>query len=278
VDVIVVTRGGGSQEDLWAFNDEALARTIAASPVPVVSAVGHEIDVTVADLVADVRAATPTHAAQLVAPVKDELLAVLASLRGRLHRAADAAILARRQALRALAAELSDPAQALSARRHLLEDLSRRGEAAVRRPIDVGRERIEALRLRLSRAEPRARLRALAARVEASRRRLEGWRAETFRRQQLRLARLEARLEPANVAKLLGRGFALVLAGGRLVQRSGAVAPGDSIRVALGEGWLDAEVTGRDQGEDPVPRRGQPGAGGAGSPAGATIASPRRSE
>jgi len=278
VDVIVVTRGGGSQEDLWAFNDEALARAIAASPVPVISAVGHEIDVTVADLVADARAATPTHAAQLVAPVKDDLLAGLASLRGRLHRAADAAVATRRQALRALAAELGDPAHALSTQRHRLEDLLRRGEAAARAPLERGRERVEGLRLRLSRAEPRARLRALAARVEGSRRRLESWRAETFRREQLRLARLEARLEPANVAKLLGRGFALVLAGGRLVQRSGQVAAGDAIRVGLGEGWLDARVSTRDQGGDPVPGRGQGGAGPAGSPPGATIAPPRRSE
>src|SRR5512145_1961060 len=78
VDVIVVTRGGGSQEELSAFDDERLARAIAACPVPVVSAVGHEVDVSVADLVADVRAATPTHAAQLVVPVKEELLGFLA--------------------------------------------------------------------------------------------------------------------------------------------------------------------------------------------------------
>ncbi|MCM2334972.1 MAG: exodeoxyribonuclease VII large subunit, partial [Anaeromyxobacteraceae bacterium] len=129
VDVIVVTRGGGSQEDLWAFNDERLARAIAASPVPVVSAVGHETDVSVADLVADVRAATPTHAAQLVAPVRDDLLAGLAALRGRLHRAVVNGMAARRQALRALSAELGDPAHAVSAQRHRVEDLARRAEA-----------------------------------------------------------------------------------------------------------------------------------------------------
>src|SRR5574337_1171664 len=87
-DVIVVTRGGGSQDDLAAFNDERLARTLAACPVPVVSAVGHEVDFTVADLVADVRAATPTHAAQLVAPVKAELEERVAALRARVQRCA----------------------------------------------------------------------------------------------------------------------------------------------------------------------------------------------
>src|SRR5512138_3062790 len=102
VDVIVVTRGGGSAEDLWEFNDERLARIVAACPVPVVSAVGHEVDVSVCDLVADARAATPTHAAQLVVPEKAELLGALASLRGRLARAAGAAVGDRRRVLRAL--------------------------------------------------------------------------------------------------------------------------------------------------------------------------------
>ena len=118
VDVVVVTRGGGSQEELWAFNDERLARALAACPVPVVSAVGHEVDVTVADLVADVRAATPTHAAQLVAPVRDELAAGLAALRARAGRALAGEVERRRGALRALRAELADPAHLLSRERH----------------------------------------------------------------------------------------------------------------------------------------------------------------
>jgi exodeoxyribonuclease VII large subunit len=257
VDVIVVTRGGGSREDLWAFNDEFLARTIAASPVPVVSAVGHEIDVTVADLVADARASTPTHAAQLVAPVRDDLLAELAGLRGRLHRAMTGAVDGRRRDLRALQAELGDPTHLLSTQRHRLEDLARRAEAGALRPVEAGRARLEPLRTRLYRAEPRARLRALRGRVEAARRRLEGWQAATFRREALRLANLGARLEPANVARLLKRGFALALSDGRLVTRSASMAPGQPLRVALAEGWLDAEVTARDAGDDPVPGRGR---------------------
>jgi exodeoxyribonuclease VII large subunit len=243
--------------------------------VPVVSAVGHETDVSVADLVADVRAATPTHAAQLVAPVKDDLLAGLAALRGRLHRAVENGLETRRHALRALTAELGDPGHAVSAQRHRVEDLSRRAEAAARAPIADGRARVEVLRLRLQRAEPRARLKALRARVEAARRRLEGWRAATFRREQLRVERLTARLEPANVAKLLARGFALALKDGRLVTRSAAAAPGDALTIALGEGWLEATVTARDAGDDPVPGRGQGGAGDPGSDApDAPVASP----
>jgi len=257
--VVVVTRGGGSQEDLWEFNDERLARALAACPVPVVSAVGHEVDVTVADLVADVRAATPTHAAQLVTPVRDELLGGLAAIRGRLERSARAALDQRRRDLRALRAELSDPAHLLSRERHRLDDLLHRARAASRAPGRRERGRLDALRARLGRLEPRARVRNLRTRADAATRRLGAWQAATFRREELRLERLRSRLEPANVAKLLSRGFALVLRGGRVVTRSADAAAGDEVRIALSQGWLDARVTGRDGGPDPLPGR-PPGA------------------
>ena len=259
VDVVVVTRGGGSQEELWEFNDERLARALAACPVPVVSAVGHEVDVSVADLVADVRAATPTHAAQLVAPVRDELMATLAALRARAERAVAGAFDARRRELRALRAELSDPAHVLSRARHRVDDLLHRAAAALRAPRRGERERVERLRARLARLEPRRHLRTLVARMEAATRRLGAWQAATFRREGLRLEKLQGRLEPANVAKLLRRGFALVLKDGHLVTESGQVVRDDALRIALAEGWVDARVTGSDVGEDPLPGRGKPG-------------------
>lgn len=257
VDVVVVTRGGGSQEDLSAFDDERLARAIAACPIPVVSAVGHETDVSVCDLVADVRAATPTHAAQLVAPVRDELVGSLAGLRGRLERAVGTALASRRHALRALRAELEDPKHLVSRERHRLDDLLHRAEGAVRAPLRREVARLEGLRARVARQDPRAQVRALWERMEAATQRLGRWQAVYFRREVLRLERLQARLAPANVAKLLSRGFALVLREGHLVTRSAAAAPGDAIRIALGEGWLDATVTERDAGSDPLPGRRQ---------------------
>lgn len=266
VDVIVVTRGGGSQEDLGPFNDERLARAIAACPVPVVSAVGHEVDVTVADLVADVRAATPTHAAQIVAPVRDELAASLRALRGRAERAVVGALEARRREIRALRAELSDPKHVLSRARHRIDDLLHRAAAAVRAPRRGARQRLEGLRARLGRQEPRRRVREVLLRMENATRRLGVWQAAYFRRETLRLERLGGRLEPANVAKLLSRGFALVLHDGRLVARSSQVSPDDALRIALAEGWLDARVTDRDRGEDPLPGRSEP-SGGARDPA-----------
>ncbi len=258
VDVVVVTRGGGSQEELWTFNEERLARAIAASPVPVVSAVGHEVDVTVADLVADVRAATPTHAAQLVAPVRDELGAALAAQRARLARAAGEAIASRRRELRALRAELADPAHLLSLQRHRLDDLVHRGESAARGRLRAERARADSLRELLARLEPRALLGRLRRRADEAARALGVWPSAMFRRESVRLERLAARLEPANVAKLLARGFALVLRAGHVVRSSAGAAAGDEVRIALGEGWLDARVEARDSGEDPLPGRGGP--------------------
>ena len=255
-DVVVVTRGGGSQDDLAAFNDERLARAIAACPVPIVSAVGHEVDFTVADLAADLRAATPTHAAQLVVPVKEELEARVASLRSRLHRAGLEAVASRRRELRALRAELADPARLISQQRHRVDDLAHRAESEVRARVRSGRARLADHRARLGRIDPGGRIRALLRRAEAAARQLGRWQMATFPRERLRLERLRARLEPANVAKLLERGFALVLAGGRVVTRSDAVAPRGALRVALGHGWLDVRVTARDSGEDPLPGRG----------------------
>jgi exodeoxyribonuclease VII large subunit len=261
VDVIVVTRGGGSQEELGAFNDERLARAIAACPVPVVSAVGHESDVTVADLVADVRAATPTHAAQLVAPVREELVARLAAQRARAERAIAAAVGGRRRELRALRAEITDPKHVLSRERHRVDDLLRAATDGVRAPWRGAHDRLDALRARLGRQEPRRHLREVRARMEGGARRLGAWQASTFRREAMRLERLQARLEPANVAKLLARGFALVLRDGKLVVSSGQVAPGEPLRVVLGEGWVDARVTSLDEGIDPLPRRVKPDRG-----------------
>jgi exodeoxyribonuclease VII large subunit len=258
-----VTRGGGSQEELWAFNDERLARAIAASPVPVVSAVGHETDVSVSDLVADVRAATPTHAAQLVVPVRDDLVAGLAGLRGRLQRAQGEALAARRQHLRALKAELADPRRILSDQQRRLEDLLHRAAEQVRARLRREEGRLAGAVESLRRQEPRARLRALRTRVEGAALRLRSWSAAAFRRESLRLSGLEARLAPANVSQILSRGFALALLDGRLLRRSVAARPGDGVRVALGEGWLDVRVESADAGPDPLPGR----AGPAGAPA-----------
>jgi len=139
IDVIILARGGGSIEDLWAFNDEDLARAIRASSRPVVTGVGHETDVTIADLAADVRAATPSNAAEVVVPSKAELSQNVGVLTGRLERAVRVGLERRRQAALNLARAraLTRPERLLDGPRQRLDDLGRSLEAALTRRLDV---------------------------------------------------------------------------------------------------------------------------------------------
>jgi exodeoxyribonuclease VII large subunit len=135
VDVVIVARGGGSLEDLWAFNDEALARAIAACPVPVISAVGHETDFTIADFVADLRAPTPSAAAELAVPVAADLLAELQLLGRRLGRALHGETRALRLRLERARAALGDPRRLIDLRRQGLDDFVERAARACTRPL-----------------------------------------------------------------------------------------------------------------------------------------------
>jgi len=225
VDVIVVTRGGGSIEDLWAFNEEPVARAIYDSPVPVVSAVGHEVDYTIADFVADHRAPTPTAAAERLAPVRVELEHALSTLGLRLRRAAERRLLEGRQRLGALRGRVLDPRRLIGQKRvhlqALSEQLARAARAALRRRAQHHRQLSDRLQRRRPESElkarreslARARERLLAAAREGMRRRhqelsrsarsLARWTPETRLDQAAqRLAALEARLITAARGKV----------------------------------------------------------------------------
>jgi len=169
IDVIIVGRGGGSLEDLWAFNEEVVARAIFASAIPVVSAVGHEIDVTIADFVADVRAATPTAAAELVTPVLDELLAYLESLVMRasrcMHAKTELALtklggLLRRDPFR-------DPSHAVRRRGQRVDELDSRGQRGLVARLGETRQRLDSLEAVVQRIAPHAYLLRTGARLGA---------------------------------------------------------------------------------------------------------------
>jgi exodeoxyribonuclease VII large subunit len=194
VDVIVVTRGGGSAEDLWAFNEEIVARAIFDSPVPVVSAVGHEVDVTLADFVADHRAATPSAAAEALAPVLAELELKLAQQRQRLARAVERSVVGHRARLEKGLTRLGDPRRRISQSRLRFADLGDRVVAAIRKSHRTRSAALEALEKRIARARPQARLLEVRQRLSGLKLKLNSSGHALTRRERAHLQRLKAEL------------------------------------------------------------------------------------
>ncbi|MFL5357168.1 exodeoxyribonuclease VII large subunit [Archangium sp.] len=209
VDVIVVTRGGGSKEDLWTFNEERVARAIFASPVPVVSAIGHEIDFTISDFVADWRAPTPSAAAERLAPVLQDLEYSLATQSLRLRKAAERRVLELRERLGSLRGGVEDPRRRLSTERLRLSDAEDAMTRVLRQVLRERREELKAHSEHLQRQRPQARLAEQRARlVQLSARLKDAVRADVAeRRARAAQSRLELeRVSPtARVAELRAR-------------------------------------------------------------------------
>lgn len=219
-DLLLVVRGGGSLEDLWSFNEEAVARTIAACPIPVIAGVGHETDVTIADLAADRRAATPTAAAEIASAGWFEAGAEVAQLGAALQTAMARSLERRMQRLDLLAHRLVHPAERLARSRRQLEHLASRLTAAGERLAGQRRQQLADLRLRLSRARP------------------------NLDRHHTRLARLAAGLAALNPQAALARGYALVHApDGQLVRSHRQLTEGMTLNLRFAEGGANTLVS-----------------------------------
>lgn len=252
IDVIIVGRGGGSAEDLWAFNDEQLARAIRASSIPIISAVGHETDFTIADFVADHRAATPSAAAELVASHEEELTARLRELKGRLWRGTQ--LMMADHHLRVQEAAMSPGFDQVRGRLRSLTqslDLSQmRIEQLVGQTVQRSRRNADGLSYRLSPDGLRARLGAARADFAAQRNRFEAAGRNELDRATQRFAVTGARLDSLSPLAVLGRGYALALTpDGRLVRAAKEVNVGDNLRVRLADGSVDCRVTGTENAE-----------------------------
>lgn len=271
VDVVIAGRGGGALEDLWPFNEEAVVRAIFDHPVPVVSAVGHESDITISDLVADVRASTPSHAAELVTPRRALLLAEVAELGRRLGRAATRRLAEARGEVALLAEQLPDPGQLIDPARAELQQLSARLAAGPRRALRTQVYALAQLDQRLAIAHPKAQLAAQGAalrgeqsrlqsaflarllrardQVRAQRVLLDAYRARLLaaqealqRRAYEQLGRLADQLRALSPLDVLARGYALATQNGRPVRDPRTLAPGDEFHLRFAQGQLRARA------------------------------------
>jgi exodeoxyribonuclease VII large subunit len=245
VDVVIVGRGGGSLEDLWAFNEEPVARAIVACRVPVVSAVGHEVDVTIADFAADARAATPTAAAAMVVPDRRELadrVAVsLRRLRGGLVR--QLRVVGTR--LEGLERRLGDPRRRVAEAAVRVDDLETRARRALVRRVAWDRRELGRLAAELGRHHPRAIVAGERARIARAAERLRRTVERRLQGARVVLGREAARLEAFSPLACLERGYAIVRRedGTQSVVRDAAtMAPGDRVSLVLSRGRAEARV------------------------------------
>jgi exodeoxyribonuclease VII large subunit len=246
VDLIIVARGGGSLEDLAGFNDEGLARAIAASELPVVSAIGHETDFTISDFVADLRAATPSAAAELITVAQHYVEDRIAGLAARVQRAGHFHLMHARQRYARLSAEsvLIRVHDGVNRRDQRLDELRLRLDASMQRPLRVRSRRLAFLIDRLRRQDLTARIATIHRRLQSADRRLSGATTQILNLRQGRLNRASSGLGALSPLAVLSRGYALVYtADGKLLRSATGTAAGRTIRARLAHGTLEAEVT-----------------------------------
>lgn len=244
-DVMIAGRGGGSLEDLWTFNEEAVARAIVASKIPVISAVGHETDFTIADFVADLRAPTPSAAAEMAVPNRDDVIETIAQRVERLRRAIHL-VIARGQARvnqQGIERATGSLHRRLDRGGQRIDDCDSRAREALRRSVAARRKLVSDLEARLRRQDLRLRLADARRRLGAAAQRAEHVMTQRLQAEHRRLGPLASAVIQLSPLRVLERGYAIVEnAAGHVVTDCAGVVPGESIGVRLAKGGLRATV------------------------------------
>lgn len=253
-DVLIIGRGGGSLEDLWPFNEEVVARAIFDSPIPVISAVGHEVDFTIADFVADLRAPTPSGAAELVVPDQCEWLRSIAAISARLVSLGRHNLENRAQMLDWLTRRLtqSSPAATVARQSAWLRNLHLVMAAAMRHDLTKRESGIERIRSRLLQQSPALLLQSRVARLNTLRQRLETASRERLQRSRSQFNIAQRGLNSVSPLATLERGYAIVTdsSSGRILRDASKISKGAEISARLGTGSVDATVIGIHAGID----------------------------
>lgn len=243
-DVILLCRGGGSMEDLWCFNDEGLAHTIYNCPIPIISGVGHEVDITICDLVADLRAPTPTAAAEIVSPDRNQLLSKLNSLVFRLPRAMERGLQRSAQNVDSLARQLVHPKQQLRDKREKLQILSKQLKGNITNTLNWQNTSIEQKKQRLLTQLPSKQISLSQANMNSLAQRLQRSQRNLFTLKDQSLRSIGEQLHTVSPLATLQRGFSITQDKDEQIIRSiKGIKAGDAINVKLSDGNLDCDIT-----------------------------------
>ncbi|EHR41809.1 exodeoxyribonuclease VII large subunit [Alishewanella jeotgali] len=245
VDVLIIGRGGGSIEDLWCFNDEALARAVAECPIPIVSAVGHEIDFALTDFVADVRAATPSAAAELVSPDQSQYLTALTQLQQRLSRAVRRQLAQQQPRLMQLQQRLQQlhPQRRLEQQQQRLDELQLRLQRRMQQHLQTARRQHSYLQQSLQHLSPAKAIKQQQLQLQQLAKRLQQAQLQQLKQHKFNLIQLSKQLHTVSPLATLARGYSIAFdAQQQVVTRNSQLAPGDKVTVKLAEGAFEAEV------------------------------------